>query len=124
MATFKTLGGRTIEVETEVSTNEKISNATKNSYRNAGSIPFAELPDELTDSIVGNAYNIIDAFTTDSRFLEGNGAEFKAGTNVVVVKNNGVIKFDVFSASGDTIIPSNGATDEQIQDVINDIWND
>ena len=56
---------------------QTISNAIK--YM--GSVTFANIPTTGLDS--GYCYNITDAFTTDSRFVEGSGVEYDAGTNIV-----------------------------------------
>lgn len=54
---------------------------------------------------IGAVYDIINAFTTTSDFVEGAGKLVNAGTNIVVV-NTGttaepVLKFDVFASSVD-----------------------
>ena len=54
-------------------------------YIARGSRAFADLPGTLTESMVGYVYNITDDFETDSRFIEGSGKKYSAGTNVVVV---------------------------------------
>lgn len=69
-------------------------------YKPAGSVAFASLP-TLSASVLGNVYNVTDAFTTTSDFVEGAGKSYPANTNVVVV-NTGtnaspVYKFDVLS---------------------------
>lgn len=66
-------------------------------YKPAGSVTFANLP-ALSSSVVGNVYNVTDAFTTTSNFVEGAGNSYSAGTNVVVVEaSSGVYKFDVLA---------------------------
>jgi len=69
-------------------------------YKPAGSVAFANLP-TLSASVLGNVYNVTDAFTTTNDFVEGAGKSYPANTNVVVV-NTGtsaspVYKFDVLS---------------------------
>lgn len=49
-----------------------------------GSSSFANLPSTLTAAMVGYTYNMNEAFTTDSRFVEGIGKKYPAGTNVAV----------------------------------------
>jgi len=44
-----------------------------------GTILFASLPDTF---VVGHMYNISDAFESDSRFKDGGGISYPAGTNV------------------------------------------
>ena len=117
MATFKTLGGRTIELETEISVNEKIAEANKKNYKDHGSLEFKDVPSPSAD-IIGWVFNITDSFVTDSRFVEGSGIQFGAGTNIVVINDNGVYKYDVLAAT------DNMATDAQVKEIIDDIWPD
>lgn len=66
-------------------------------YKPAGSIAFANLP-ALSASVLGNVYNVTDAFTTTANFVEGAGNSYSAGTNVVVVEaTTGTYKFDVLA---------------------------
>ena len=69
-----------------------------NTYLPQGSIDFADLPAEPTAAQRGYVWNINDSFTTDSRFVEGAGKQFGAGSNVAVVLNDGVYKYDVLGA--------------------------
>lgn len=50
-----------------------------------GSIAFASIPETLTADMTGYVYNISDSFTTDSRFVEGIGKTYAAGTDIAVV---------------------------------------
>lgn len=79
------------EVETAI--NNKISNT----YKAKGSVAFASLP-SLAKANEGNVYNVSDAFTTTSDFVEGAGKSYPAGTNVVIVNTSGsTYKYDVLS---------------------------
>lgn len=49
-----------------------------------GSLTFSNLPATLTAAMRGFTYNVTDAFTTDSRFVEGSGKAYPAGTNISV----------------------------------------
>ena len=62
--------------------------ALTGAYVPKGNCAFASLPATPTASMVGNVYNVTDAFTTDSRFVEGSGKSYGAGQNVVVVDNS------------------------------------
>lgn len=62
--------------------------ALTGAYIPKGSSVFASLPATPTSSMVGYVYNITDDFTTDSRFVEGAGKTYPAGSNVVVVDNS------------------------------------
>jgi hypothetical protein len=67
-----------------------------------GSITFANIPATLTAAMTGYVYNISDDFTTDSRFIEGIGKSFSAGTDIAVVNTGDsttpVMKLNVMSA--------------------------
>lgn len=65
-------------------------------YKPAGSVAFESLPTPGEDN-VGNVYNVTDKFTTDEKFVEDEGKEYPAGTNVVVVSVSEEYKFDVLS---------------------------
>ena len=62
--------------------------ALSGAYVPRGNSTFAGLPATPTASMSGYVYNITDDFTTDSRFVEGAGKEYHAGSNVVVVDNS------------------------------------
>lgn len=53
-------------------------------YKPSGSCTFANLP-ALAAGVLGNVYNVTDAFTTTADFVEGQGKSYPANTNVVVV---------------------------------------
>lgn len=65
---------------------QKFSSLT-GAYIPKGSLAFASLPATPTVGMAGYVYNITDDFTTDSRFVEGSGKNYPAGSNVVVVDN-------------------------------------
>lgn len=65
---------------------EEYSNDWKGSLLPQGTITFAELP--MYGSTAGFMYNINEAFVTDSRFEEGAGYSYPAGTNVYYNKNS------------------------------------
>lgn len=58
--------------------------AKKSGYTFRGNSTFANLPATLTAAMDGYTYNVTDAFTTDSRFQDGIGQKYPAGTDVVV----------------------------------------
>ena len=67
-------------------------------YKPAGTVAFSSLPEEPSADLLGNVYNVSDEFTTDERFLEGNGQKYPAGSNVVVVDaSDESYKFDVLA---------------------------
>ena len=60
-----------------------------------GTIPFSSLPANPSQDNVGFVWNISDDFTTDSRFIEGAGNNYSAGTNVSVIENGTSYYYDV-----------------------------
>lgn len=77
----------------EIATKSDISSV----YKASGSVAFANLP-TLSSSVLGNVYNVTDAFTTTSDFVEGSGNSYPANTNVGVIDTgNETYKFDVFA---------------------------
>lgn len=78
-----------------------IDAAISSVYKPAGSIAYASLPTPAK-AVEGNVYNVTDAFTTDSRFVEGAGKSYPAGTNVVIINTSGTTyKFDVLAGMVD-----------------------
>lgn len=63
-------------------------------YKPQGSIEFAFLPVPSADNL-GFVYNVDDAFTTTTSFLEGSGKPYPAGSNVVVVQSGDSYMYDV-----------------------------
>ncbi|MBS5686560.1 MAG: hypothetical protein KHW66_00350 [Faecalibacterium prausnitzii] len=55
---------------TNAYTKDEINAKISAVYKPAGSVVFAELP-ALSESILGNVYNVTDAFTTTANFVEG-----------------------------------------------------
>ena len=85
---------------TDAYTKTEVDGMISSVYKPAGSVAFASLP-TLAAGVLGNVYNVTDAFTTTSDFVEGSGKSYPAGTNVVVV-NTGttaspIYKFDVLA---------------------------
>lgn len=76
--------------------NGKISSV----YKPQGSIAFANLPTPASANL-GYVWNITDAFITTASFVEGAGATYPAGTNVMVVQSGSSYKFDCLSGSVD-----------------------
>lgn len=71
-------------------------------YTPKGTVTFANLPQTLTATELGNVYNVSDGGTTDARFVEGAGKTLGEGANVVVIEEtSGVYKFDVLGAMVD-----------------------
>ena len=69
-------------------------------YKPSGTVLFAELP-TLSEDLLGNVYDIKEAFVTTENFREGAGKKYPAGTNVAVVQDGDTIKFDALSGETD-----------------------
>lgn len=98
-----TLAGYGItDAYTKTEVDSKVAGAISSTYKPGGSkASVAELP-TLAASVEGYVYNMTAAFTTTSDFVEGAGANYPAGTNVVVVDvdttgETPTYKFDVLA---------------------------
>lgn len=80
---------------------ETLKMAVSSVYVPAGSVVFEELP-EANQENLGKVYNIINEFTTDNRFLEGEGVKTAAGTNVVIVSLGDGYGYDLLSVGAST----------------------
>ena len=82
---------------TDAYTKTEVDGMVASVYKPAGSIAFASRPTP-GKTYEGNVYNITDAFTTDSTFVEGSGKSYPAGTNIVCINTSGTTyKWDVLS---------------------------
>jgi len=81
---------------TDAYTKEELNAKISAVYKPVGSVAFADLP-VLAEGVLGNVYNVTDAFTTTDSFVEGAGNKHPKGTNVVVVKSGEDYKFDVLA---------------------------
>ena len=81
---------------TDAYTKEELNAKISAVYKPAGSVAFADLP-ALAENVLGNVYNVTNAFTTTDSFVEGAGNKYPKGTNVVVVKSGEDYKFDVLA---------------------------
>lgn len=81
---------------TDAYTKEELNAKISAVYKPAGSVAFADLP-ALAEGVLGNVYNVTNAFTTTDSFVEGAGNKYPKGTNVVVVKSGEDYKFDVLA---------------------------
>lgn len=82
---------------TKEETEQKIKTAVAGVFKVKGAIAFASLPTE--GQADGDVYNVTDAFETTDAFVEGAGASYPAGTNVVWVAASG--KWDCMAGTYD-----------------------
>lgn len=99
-------------------TKAQLDAAVIGALKPSGSIAFSALP-ALTASVLNNVYNITDAFTTTSDFVEGSGKAYPAGSNVAII-NVGteltpVYKYDVYTGIVD-LSPYRTASDQDVID--------
>lgn len=87
------------KTETDTAIDNKVKVAVAGVYKVKGSIAFADAA--LAGQDEGNVYNITDAFTTTADFVEGAGAKYPAGTNIVAVKVGEALKWDVMAGTYD-----------------------
>jgi hypothetical protein len=92
-----TAGSDTTQIATTAYVKNEVDSKLSSTYKAKGSVAFANLP-ALIAANAGNVYNVTDAFTTTSDFVEGSGKSYPAGTNVVIVNTTGTTyKYDVLS---------------------------
>ena len=92
-----TAGSDTTQIATTAYVKNEVDSKLSSTYKAKGSVTFANLP-ALTAANAGNVYNVTDAFTTTSDFVEGSGKSYPAGTNVVIINTTGsTYKYDVLS---------------------------
>jgi len=83
-----------------------ISTAISSVYKPAGSVVFANLPTPSASN-EGNVYNVTNAFTTTSSFVEGAGINYPAGTNVVIINTgSNTYKFDTLTGAFQPLLVS------------------
>lgn len=86
---------------TDAYTKTEVDGKLSSVYKPAGSVYFANLPTPGATNL-GYVYSLMDAFTTDDRFIASEPTEYPIGTNVVVVAVNNegsgtTYKYDVLS---------------------------
>lgn len=79
---------------TDTYTKAEVDGKLTSVYKPQGSIAFASLPAPSADNL-GFVYNVSNAFTTTTSFLEGSGKAYPAGSNVVVVQNGDSYAYDI-----------------------------
>lgn len=109
--------------QTSAQVQSAINTAISSVYKPQGSVKFASLPTPASSNL-GYVYNVSDAFTTSSTFLEGSGLSYPAGTNVVVVQSGTSYLWDVLAGAID--LTPYAKTDDIVEltnDEILTIWN-
>ena len=90
--TASSVDGKVLKAKEDMQ--KAIENAVTSAVRASGSCAFASLP-APAKGILGNLYNVTDAFTTTDAFVEGAGNRYPVGSNVVCVLVDGAYKWDV-----------------------------
>lgn len=78
--------------------NTKISQSISGLFRFGGSKKSLDYIN-INQTSVGTVFNMLNAFTTDTNFIEGSGNWYPAGTNIVVVKVDEILYFDVLAGT-------------------------
>lgn len=81
---------------TDTYTKSEVDGKLSSVYKPAGNTLFANLPTPSASNL-GNVYSMMDAFTTDSRFIASEPTQYPIGTNVVVVQVESAYYFDVLA---------------------------
>lgn len=94
-ATSTTIKGAVAESKTYADT--QIAAKIGSVYKPAGSVAFEDLPTPAA-SLLGNVYNVTNAFTADAEFITSEqGTKYPAGTNVVVVEVDDAYYYDALT---------------------------
>lgn len=94
-ATSTTIKGAVAESKTYADT--QIAAKIGSVYKPAGSVAFEDLPTPAAN-LLGNVYNVTNAFTADAEFITGEqGIKYPAGTNVVVVEVDDAYYYDALT---------------------------
>lgn len=94
-ATSTTIKGAVAESKTYADT--QIAAKIGSVYKPAGSTAFEDLPTPAA-SLLGNVYNVTNAFTADAEFITSEqGTKYPAGTNVVVVEVDDAYYYDALT---------------------------
>lgn len=75
-------------MKTETYNKEEVDGKLSSVYKPAGNVLFANLPAPSASNL-GYVYSMMDAFTTDDRFVASEPTQYPIGTNVVVVAIEG-----------------------------------
>lgn len=101
----QTYDGTSSNAQSGKAVKQAVDEAVSSVYKPAGSVAFEELP-TLGASVLGNLYNVTDAFTTTADFVEGAGVSYPANTNVGVIKRGSTYYFDAMSGVFSTALSS------------------
>ena len=81
---------------TDAYTKTEVDGKLSSVYKPAGNVLFANLPTPSAANL-GNVYSMMDAFTTDERFVASEPTHYPIGTNVVVIQVENSYYFDVLA---------------------------
>lgn len=81
---------------TDAYTKTEVDGKLSSVYKPAGNTLFANLPTPSAANL-GNVYSMMDAFTTDDRFVASEPTAYPIGTNVVVIQVEDAYYFDVLA---------------------------
>lgn len=80
-------------------------------FKNGGSLAFSQLPTP-SQNLLNYVYTVTDSFITDSRFIEGAGKSYPAGTKVAVMVRNGAYYFDAYNPDDSAV------TQEELEEAL------
>lgn len=81
---------------TDAYTKLEVDGKLSSVYKPAGAVYFASLPTPSASNL-GNVYSMLDAFTTDERFIASEPTPYPIGTNVVVIQVEAAYYFDILA---------------------------
>lgn len=90
-----------LNFQTETQVDDKINAKISSVYKPGGSLDYPD-KSKLSEENVGRVYDIRNEFTTDSDFANTISGVYPAGTNIVVLEQDGQYKFGTLSGFIDT----------------------
>jgi len=101
-----------VDTETYNAAIEEIKSLIEKCLKSGGNLASSGLNSAmLTEENQNKIFNVTDDFTSNEHFLEGEGIDYPAGTNVAIVKDGDDFKFDAMTGI-------ENITQEQLQALI------
>lgn len=119
-------GNNTTQIATTAFVQTEIASKVSATYKPAGSVTFANLP-AAAAAVLGNVYNVTDAFTTDATFVEGAGKSYPAGTNVAIIQKDSAYYHDALAGFVDLsgcvkATEMKALTNAEIEDIVDEAF--
>lgn len=85
------------EFQTKTEVSDAIDAKISSTYKPGGSVEASKFATAPAQTEEGKVYNASEKFSTNANFVDGLDKSYPAGTNVVVINDNGSYKYDVLA---------------------------